>query len=158
MTVQQSPFLRQQRNFPSDNTQALTVELDRSYIDIATKMNARTIGTFAIGNQIVTGEGWFLSGSNQRQQTLRQLYIGSGAGSFPHGISFSTLTAFTRMYGTVNDSVTGFWYPMPYADSTATVNNISLYVTQTNIVISTGAGSAITLGTWYVVLEWLSQY
>ena len=82
----QSPYLRVQRHFPSDSIQALTVELDRSYVDTAIKVNARTIALFALGSQIVTGEVWYLQGSSQGEQGLRQVYTFTSTGNIAHGI------------------------------------------------------------------------
>ena len=152
--IQQSPYLREQRNFPPDNQQALTVEIDRAYIDIALKVNARTIGLFPDNKPIVTGEQWFINGQAQKQQTLRQIYIFTAAGSIPHGIIVSQIYGFTKIYGTFTDGTN--WYPLPYVDVVSATNQVGVIVTPTNIVIAAGAGSppAITSGT--VVLEWLS--
>src|SRR5579872_6739334 len=97
--VQQMPYLRVQRNFPEDNAQALTVELDRAYVDTATKVNEREIAIYAIGNQIVTGQQWYFQGGNTRQQSLRQIYQINGPTSFPHGINFATVSTFTKITG-----------------------------------------------------------
>lgn len=153
--VQQSPYLRQQRTFPLDQ-QELTVEIDKTYIDIANKVNARTIGLFALGAQIVTGEQWYLRGSAQKQQTLRQIYTFTAAGSILHGISTSTISGFTKIYGTFTDGTN--WYPLPYVDVTAANNQVNVYVSPTNIVITRGAGSPPAITSGFVVLEWLSLF
>lgn len=153
--LQQSPYLRQQRNFPNDNIQALTVEIDRSYIDIAFKMNSRTIGLFATGNAMVTGEQWFLNGQPLKQQTLRQLYQFTSAGSIAHGINLSQISGFTRIYGTFTDGTN--WYPLPYVDVSSINNQVSIFVDPTNIVITRGI-SAPAIVSGFVVLEWLSQF
>lgn len=154
MTFQQSPYLAEQRNFPNDNIQSLTVQIDRSYIDIAQKINSRTIGLFALGKQIVTGNRWFLQGTQRNLQTLRQIYTFSAAGSYPHGIIFSQTPGFTSIYGTFTDGAN--WYPLPYVDASSAGNQVSLQVTPTNIVITRGA-TAPTITSGYVVLEWLSN-
>lgn len=154
--LQQAPYLRDQRSFPNDNIQVLTVEIDRAYVDIAAKVNNRTIGLFAIGNAMVTGEQWYLTGSAKKQQTLRQLYQFTAAGSIAHGLNLTSITAFTRIYGTFTDGTN--WYPLPYVDVTAANNQISVSVTPTNIVITAGAGSPPSITSGYVVLEWLSQF
>jgi hypothetical protein len=152
--IQQAPYLRVQRNFPNDNPQNLSVELDRAYTDIASKMNTRTIGTFAVNFPIVTGEQWFVAGSNQKQQTLRQIYTFTAAGNIAHGINFSNISGFTRIYGTFTDGTN--WYPLPYVDAVSATNQVALKVTPTNIVITGGAGSPPSISSGYVVLEWLS--
>lgn len=154
--LQQAPYLRDQRSFPNDNIQVLTVEIDRAYVDIAAKVNNRTIGLFAIGNAMVTGEQWYTSGSATKQQTLRQLYQFTGAGNIAHGLNFVSITAFTRIYGTFTDG--SVWYPLPYVDVSSAANQINVVVNSTNIVITAGAGSPPSITSGYVVLEWLSQF
>ena len=155
MTIQQDAFLRQQRNFPRDNPQALTVEIDKAYIDIASRVNARIIGRYAVNFSSVTGEEWFLAGQANKQQTLRQLYSFTGAGNVPHGINWSSVALISpRSYGTFTDGTN--WYGAIYAGSTAIVAEVSFYVTPTNIVVVSGAGApSITSG--IIILEWLSQ-
>ena len=152
--VQKAPYLRQQRNFPNDNTQALTVEIDKAYLDIAQAVNARTIGLFPDNIPIVTGEQWFINGQAQKQQTLRQIYIFSSAGSIAHGIKTTQIAGFTRIYGTFTDGTN--WYPLPYVDVIAANNQVNVIVTPTNIVIAAGGGSPPSITSGFVVLEWLS--
>lgn len=150
--IQDSPYLREQRSFPNDNAQVLTVEVDRAYVDIAQKMNVRTIGLFAVGNVAITGESWFLTGTGQ--QTLRQLYTFTSAGSIPHGIVFSQIAGIVKIYGTFTNGTN--WYPLPYVDIVSATNQVNIVVNPTNIVISSGGGApAIVSG--FVVLEWLSN-
>lgn len=150
----QAPYLRTSRNFPDDNSQALSVEVNRSYIDIANKVNERTIGTYAVNAPVITGDRWFLSGASSRQQGLRQVYTFTAAGNIAHGINLSNISAFVKIYGTFTNGTN--WYPLPYVDTNAAGNCISLNVTPTNIVITAGGGApAITSGT--IVLEWLSN-
>lgn len=150
--AQQSPFLRNQRNFPQDSTQSLTVEINKAYIDIAQKVNDRTIGIFPLNSFVTTGNIWYLTGPTGRQPTLRQVYTFSAAGSIAHGINLSQIGGFVQIYGTFTDGTN--WYPLPYVDIVA-ANQISVYVDPTNIVITNGGGApSITSG--YVVLEWLA--
>lgn len=155
INVQQSPYLRVQRNFPQDSTQALTVEVDKAYIDIAQRVNTRTIGIFALNVPIVTGESWYLDGSSQKQQTLRQVYTFTAAGNIPHGITLSQIANITRIYGTIYDG--SAYYPLPYVDVVSATNQINVIVNATNIVIAVGAGSSPTIQSGIVVLEWLSN-
>ena len=156
MTIQQAPYLRQQRDFPSDDPQKLTVEVDKAYIDIATKVNSRTIGIFATNFPIVTGEQWFLTGEPNKQQTLRQLYTFTAAGNITHGINVSQIAGFTKIYGTFTDGTN--WYPLPYVDVTAANNQVNVYVSSTNIVITAGGGSPPTINSGFVILEWLAVF
>ena len=93
---QQIPHLREQRQFPFDDLKQLARQVDEAYLDIATNVNARTIGQFPIGFAAVTGESWFLQGGNKRQQALRQVYTFTAAGSIPHGIIPSSISQFTK--------------------------------------------------------------
>lgn len=150
---QNSPFLRQQRAFPQDSMQVLTTELDKAYIDTATKVNARTIGVFALNNAITTGEAWYLTGQPNKQQTLRKLFSFTSTGNIAHGITFSQITGFTRCYGQYTDGSN--WYGLIFASNTSIAGQNSFYVTTSNIVIAAGAGAPPTISTGWVILEWL---
>lgn len=153
--IQQAPYLKVQRSFPTQDAQALSIEVDRAYVDTATKVNTRVIGTYAVNFPIVTGEQWFIEGSSEKQQTLRRVYTFTAAGNIPHGISFPNISGFSRIYGTFTDGTN--WYPLPYVDVVAANNQVGISVTPTNIVIAAGAGSPPAITSGYVVLEWLSD-
>lgn len=144
-----SPFLRVQRKFPEE-PQPLVVELDRAYTDIASAVNNRTISIFSTGQQLENGESWFLT--SQRQGGLRQVYTFSAAANIPHGINLNQIYGFTFIGGAFTDGTV--WYPLPYTDTAAVGNQVSVSVNATNIVITGGGGVGITKGT--VVLEWLT--
>lgn len=153
--LNQSPYLREQRNFPTDTVGKLSVELDKSYLDIANTVNTRTISLYAVNKQVVNGEAWFVSGGNKKQQALRQVYVVTGTGNIPHGITTSTIAGFTRIYGTFTDG--SIWYPLPYVNATAANNQIQITVTSANIVITAGGGAPPTVSSGFVVLEWISS-
>jgi hypothetical protein len=149
----QSPFLRTSRNFPLD-PQPLAVELSRSYLDIAEKVNDRIIGIYPTNTPVVTGESWFVSG-NRRQQTLRRIYRFTGAGNIPHGLNWSSVSAISpKSYGSFTDGTN--WYGAVYDSNTTFANRVTFYVTPTNIVVLSGAG-APTISSGLINLEWLSQ-
>lgn len=155
MTLQQSPYLREQRQFPNDDLRELSNQVDHTYIDIASKVNARTIGLFAVGFPMVTGETWFLTGQPNRQQTLRQVYTFTGAGNIAHGINFASITQFTRGFGDYTDGTN--WYGVIFATSVGIAGQVTFYITPTNIVVLVDGGApAVTSGT--IVVEWLSQF
>lgn len=151
--VNQIAYLRTSREFPTDIGD-LTVEINKSYVDTANAINSRTIGIFPVNRPAITGESWFYR-ANQKQQTLRQLYTFTSAGSIDHGINVSQIGGFTRIYGTFTNGSS--WYPLPYVDSTAANNQVSISVTSTQIVITAGGGSPPTITSGFVILEWLSQ-
>ena len=149
-----SPFLRVQRQFPDDNSQALSVEVDRSWVDIANAVNYRTIGIFTVNVQGASGEFWFLEGGNRRLQGLRQVYVFTAAVSIPHGINVNSVNQFTKCSGSFTDGTN--WYGAIFGSNTTIAGQVSFYVTPTNIVIQAGAG-APTIVSGSIVLEWISQ-
>jgi len=149
--VNQVSFLRTSREFPEE-LHTLAVEINKGYIDIANAVNSRTIGIFPKNRPAITGESWFIT--SQRQQTLRQVYTFTSAGSIPHGINFATIAGFTAIYGTIYTGTN--WIPLPYVDVVNATNQISVIVNSSNIVISAGA-TAPTISSGFVVLEWLSN-
>jgi hypothetical protein len=163
-----SPYLRVQRLFPYDDVKNLSGQIDQAYIDIATKVNLRTIGIFPTNFQVATGETWYLAGGSQRQQTLRQVYpfgpITPGTTILiPTGININTLFLFTRIYGEiVTISGTNF-RPIPYINPNLLSDGIGILVGNfgappvQNIQIIVGATSP-AIGSGFVVLEWLSQF
>jgi hypothetical protein len=150
--VNQTPYLRTSRHFPQE-AQPLAVEVNRSYVDTANAVNQRTIGIFPTNFPAITGESWFVN-NNQRQQTLRQVYLVTGAGNIAHGINFANIAAITKIYGTFTDGTN--WYPLPYVDVVSATNQVNVLVNPTNIVIAAGAGAPPAIVSGYVVLEWLS--
>lgn len=158
--VSQSPYLRTSRQFPED-LKNLSIEVNRSYVDTANAVNNRTISIFPTNRSVVTGESWFLS-SNQRQQTLRQVYsfgaIAAGAElDIPIGIT--NFVSFTRIYGTVITDIIDY-RPLPYVDPTTLTTSMTILVgivagiQQIRIVL--GATSPnVTSG--IAVLEYLSN-
>lgn len=160
-TTQRTPFLRVQRNFPQE-PQALSVEINRSYVDIANSVNQRTIGIFPINAPVVTGENWFINGESGKQQTLRQVYtftssnFTAGVADVPHGINLAQISGFTKIYGTFVDT-NGFWYPLPYTDVVSATNQVNIVVESADIVITAGAGSPPAIVNGFVVLEWLAN-
>jgi hypothetical protein len=153
--LQQAPYLRVQRNFPTSNAQALSIEVDRAYSDTAQKVNARTIGIYPLNKAAVTGDQWFLQGSIEKQQSLRQIYTFTASGNIAHGISWTSVSFISpNSYGSFTDGTN--WYGAIYVGSTAIAAQVSFYVTSTNIVVLSGAGApSITHG--YINLEWVSQ-
>lgn len=150
--AQSAPYLRTSREFPEE-IQPLTVEINKSYVDIANAVNQRTIGLFPKGKVAITGESWFLTSS--RQQTLRQVYTFTAAGNIAHGINTSQTGGFVRIFGTFTDGTV--WYPLPYVNVVAANNQVSVTVTATNIVITAGGGAPPTITSGFVVLEWLGN-
>lgn len=150
--IQQSPYLRTSRNFPFEQ-QPLIIELTRSYIDIASKINDRTIGIYPTTKGAITGDAWYVT-KDQKQQTFRQVYPFTATGNIAHGLTTANLSTFTpNCYGSFTDGTN--WYGAIFASNTAIAGQVSFYVTSTNIVVLGGAG-APTITSGLIVLEWLS--
>jgi hypothetical protein len=150
--INDAPYLRTSRNFPQE-AQPLAVEINRSYLDIAAKVNDRTIGIFSTNVPAITGEAWYFN-SNQRQQSLRQIYSISSTTAFAHGLNFANISFFTVIRGIGYDGTN--YYPIPYVSPVAASDSMGIFVTPTQVTITTGAGSpALTAG--IIILEWLSQ-
>ena len=148
----QTPFLRVQRLFPQE-AQPLSVEVDRAYTDTANAMNARTLGLYTKNDSIQNGETWYQDGL--KYQGFRQFYTFTAAGNIAHGINLSNIFAFTKIYGTFTDGTN--WYPLSWTDVTAANNQINVYVTPTNIVITSGGGAPPSIQSGLIVLEWIVQ-
>jgi hypothetical protein len=154
MTIQRSPYLRNQRDFPPDDMKALAVEIDKAYIDIAQRVNERTIGVFPLNFSVATGEKWYITGSSSGQQTLRQVFTFTGTTSITHGIRVSSTNSFTNCFGSYTDGTNE--YGLIFGTSVAITGQISFYLTSTQIVFVVDAGApALTSGR--IVLTWLSS-
>jgi hypothetical protein len=148
----QIAYLRTSREFPEEIHQ-LSVEVNKSYIDIANAINVRTIGIFPTNRPAVTGESYYLV-NNQKQQTLRQVYTFTTTSSIAHGITVTTPNQFTSCFGSYTDGTNS--YGLIFATSVAIAGQITFYVTSSQIVFVVGAGApALTSGR--IVLQWLSQ-
>jgi hypothetical protein len=146
------PYLRTSRKFPTEIKQ-LTLEIDRSYIDIANAVNNRTIGIFPSNESGVTGESWYIY-NNQKQQTLRQVYVFTSTASINHNITVTTISQFVRCWGSYTDGTNS--YGLFWATNVAIAGQITFYITPTQIVFSPDAAApALTSGV--VVLEYLSN-
>lgn len=148
----QAPFLRTTRNFPYD-IQPLVVELNRSYDNIASCVNERTIGLFSTTAQSITGERWFVN-SNQPNQSLRQAYTFTASGNIPHNLAFNNIVSFTNGYGSFTDGTN--YYGVIYGSSVSIDGQVSFYITPTDIVILSGSGAPVIVS-GILVIEWLSN-
>lgn len=145
-----SPFLQTQRDF-STTVETLSTDIFRAYVDIGIKVNERIIGTFARNKPSITGESWFIT--SRALQSQRQLFPITTTTSYPHGLDLAQIVGFTKIYGTVTDG--SVWYPLPFVDETDVTKQISIKVTSSDIVITSGAGVVTPITSGFVVLEWL---
>lgn len=157
--VNQNPYLRTSRNYPPDIDQ-LSLEVNKTYIDIANAVNNRTISIFPTTRAAITGESWFLL-NNRRQQSLRQVYTFVTTADIQIGFKISSIDGFSKMSGVYTD-ILGNWYGLIPATSVVIPGQISFFIfidgtsTTTDLIrFVTGAGApALTSGR--IVLEWLS--
>lgn len=148
----QTPYLRTSREFP-ENLQALSVEITKSYIDIANCVNNRTISIFNKGRPVINGESWFLT--SNRQQAIRQVYTFTAAGNIAHGINWGSVSFISPLsYGSYTDGTN--YYGVTFNTQTPAASQVVFYVTSTNIVVvRDGAAPAISSG--IIVLEWITN-
>jgi hypothetical protein len=150
--VNQVPYLRTSRSFPQE-AQPLSVEINKSYVDVANAVNNRTIGIFTINRPTVNGESWFIT-KGQKQQAFRQIYDITSTAAFNHNINFQNVERFTVIRGIGFDGTN--YYPIPFVSPVAAANNMGISVTPTQVILTPGgAAPALTQGT--IILEWLSQ-
>ena len=164
--VNQIPYLRTSRSFPEEISE-LTVQINKTYVDIATAVNFRTIGIFPTNRPAITGESWYLT--SRRQQTLRQIYpfgaIAPGTElDIPHGLDLDNVVIFTRISATVITNVPDY-RPIPYIDPAVLTTGMTILVGPGTVVPFVGVpciriilgatAPAVTSGV--AVLEWLSN-
>lgn len=154
-------FLRTSRQFPADLAQ-LAIQVGRSYIDIATAVNTRIVGIFSTNLPIVTGESWYVA-NNQKQQTLRKLYVfGTIAAGTELDIPVNIpadFIQFTKIFGSVITNVPDY-RPLPYPDPVTNTNGMTILVGLVGGVLSiriiVGA-TAPNVVSGLAVLEYLSN-
>lgn len=143
-------FLREQRLFPQE-AQPLSVEVDRSYVEVASKMNDRIIGFYPNDGTALTGEKLVLNG--QTYNGFRQVFAFTGTTSITHNIKIYSTTQFLNCFGCYSDGTNT--YGLLYGTSVAVAGLISFYITATQIVFVLGAGApALTSGR--LVISWFN--
>ena len=148
--VNSMPFLKTSRSFPED-TENLSEELNKAYLEIAQAVNDRTIGLFSINRPAITGNSFFLT--SRRRQTLRQVYVFNTTTAIDHNISSINPDDFTNCNGSYTDGTNN--YGLFWATSVAIPGQITFYLTSTQIIFVVGGGApAVTSGK--IILEWLS--
>lgn len=157
--INQNPFLRTTREFPEESY-LLSLEVNRSYVDIANAVNSRTISLFPTQRSANTGESWYLD-RNFKQQTLRQVYTFTSSADIPIGFKFSTIDQFSHCYGSFTDGTN--FYGVIYGSSVVIAGQLSFFLFNTGIGTSTDVirfrsdGATPTIQKGLIVLEWISQ-
>ena len=147
------PYLRTQRTFPEE-LHELCVQLDKSYIDTANAINARTIGLYPTNKAAATGETFFLG--TKKQQALRKAFtLTSTSAAIDHGIDVEQLDRFSNCWGTYTDG--NKWYGFIFGNVGTTIaGQISFDITATQIEFGIDAG-APTLTEGLIVLSWIAD-
>ena len=150
--INDTPYMRTTREFPEE-MHKLTVEVNKAYLDTAKSVNERTIGLYPTVKPAITGNSYYLS-TNKKQQSLRKVFQFTSAGPIQHNIDTTKIWGFSVITGTFTDGTS--WYPLPYVNTAAANNQVSVSVDATNIVITAGGGAPPTITKGIVVLEWLT--
>jgi len=161
--VNSSPYLRTSREFPEE-MKSLCQEVNKSYVDIANAVNARTIGIYPTTRAAITGNIYYLEG-RQRYQSQREVYL---FGAIAAGSSLSIpyilngFYQFVNIYGTCLTDGTDLASdedarPIPYVSNTANDSiELRVDIASNEIIITVGSACAnIIQG--LIVLEWISS-
>lgn len=150
--INQVAYLRTSREFPEEIHQ-LSVEINKTYVDIANSVNVRTIGLFPVNRPAQTGESYYFQ-KNARQEAFRQIYSFITTTAIFHNVNVNFSGQFTKCTGSYTDGTNT--YGIIFGSSVPIIGQISFYVTDTQIILLTGAGApALTSG--LIILEWISQ-
>lgn len=123
----------------------------------ANLLNIREIGAYQLF-PTVTGQTWPTENQAQTRTALRRVIEftlpNATTLNIPHGIPFTETLRLTRLSGGATKSTTPREaIPLPYVSTISLASQVSLGLTETNLVVTTGADySAYTA---FVVIEWL---
>jgi len=147
-------------NLSLEDIKLLMVRLYQNLNAMALALNLKDSAMY-VENQFVNNQ-MFFSTDADNPDNLRNVFrlvvdvgaVGAGATTVAHNLTILSTWQFTRIYGVVNNTTTGNYYPIPWA-SAAGATNIELRVDNTNVVITNNSGLVFT--TCYVILEWLKN-
>lgn len=157
--VNKTPYLRTSREFPEDAPE-LSKTLSKTYIDIASIVNNRTIGIYPTTRSAITGNTYYYS--TLKQQSLRQLYSFKSTTVIPIGFKLASISNIIQMYGTYVDA-TGNTYGLVAGTSVPIAGLITFFIAingassvSDNLTFEVGAGApALVSGS--IVLEWITE-
>jgi len=153
----QGPFL-QGSDFFSLNENDLRTRLTTMYSKIANSVNAKEIAVYDLSELLNRQQFYNPKNIQELRPAFRQVFdfgaIAAGAGlNITHNIKGAT--QFTFIGGCCVTDAPDF-RPIPWSSTLASANNISLRVTDTQIIILNGGGSPnITSG--FITLEYLKN-
>lgn len=157
--INTSPYLRTSREYPQDDAHQLSVEVNKTYVDVANAVNTRTIGLYPTLRPAITGNSYFFT--SQRQQSLRQVYTFTSAANINLGFKLSSISRIIQMYGTYTSGTAT--YGLIPGTSVAITGQISFYTdvngasTTSDVVKFVVDGAAPALATGVIVVEWIAN-
>ncbi len=144
----------------------LLVRLYQNVNLIAVVLNTKDSGYYD-KSEFVNGQLWFpdttLDSTSQLTPTFRQVYRmvvnfgtlpNAATTSVPHGITVTSATTFTRIYGAASDTVNKIYIPIPFTETLG--NEIQLDVDATNVNITTTIDYT-NFTVCYVILEYIQS-
>lgn len=145
----------------------LLVRLYQNLNRMSLALNTKDTGIYN-NSQFVNSQIWFpnpsLTSASGTYPDFRQVYrcvVNFGAlpnattKSVAHGITITSSTTFTRIYGAASDTTGNNYIPLPYTSPTL-ANNIQLDVSATNVTITTGANRT-NFNICYIILEYIQS-
>lgn len=149
-----SPLLPSIRYLPED-PKLLHRELINNFVEVASAVNSRTIGTYDT-ERVFSGNKLFPLTVNQFRDIYRLVVevgaINAGATvNTAHNIP--NISAMVKLYG-VGVDATPNYYPLPFSDPGALNQQILLSANNTNVTITNGAGNP-NLTSAIVVIEYV---
>lgn len=131
---------------------------------ISNAVNVREIGWY-LDEELLSGKAFIpgatVAGNPQQFRQVFRKVIDFGAlpntatKTVAHGISFTTRSTLTNLYGAATNPTTLEYIPLPYSSAVLT-DNIELSADSTNIVVTTASNWA-TYTRCYVVIEYIQE-
>lgn len=140
-------------DLPEDQKQ-LRETLTDSYKRTVDAMNYKIGGLFSL-QEVADFERWFTVGKpgNTRNGYRKTFELETGNLTFSHGIQQLKVVTDYRAVVFTDD---GFWKKVPYADVNNVDRQISMRVSETEVIIEAGANAG-TITDGIVVIEYLKQ-
>jgi hypothetical protein len=147
-----SPFLPTFRNLDV-NEEQLKIVLSQFITNTSYAVNIKQNGQYETIELLSSQQFTDTTSAQKKRQGFRKIfYINPSTLTFNHNITGVQL--FTNIYGVV--AVSGGWYPLPLVDTVNVTNQISIQVTSTQVIITSGATAPVITG-GLVVLEYVKN-
>lgn len=148
------------------NMEQLLIKLYQNLNILALNVNMRDVGYYNT-LEFTNGQQWYPDPSiNSTKQTdaafrpVNRIVINFGAmplvagtKQVAHGLSLTKAASFTRIYGVANNQTNQLYVPIPY--SSATGDNIELYVDNTYVHVTVNSNTWATYGLVYIIIEYI---